>query len=1060
MKAPRLLSALGAALALSVLVVAPPVLLVIGVGNPLPDWPGVRAGQLDAPMLIHILACIVWIAWAQFTLGTVVEAVAAAARRPVPRRVAIGQGLARALVTIIATAIATAPLTSLVPTAHAAPNAADHLYASRPTTATPTPVSTPSPHAPVYIVGSEPDLPPSLWAIAERHLGNPLRWKEIWQLNRDSAQPDGRVFDDPNLIRLGWELRLPADAVGVPASAAAAGDVTVAPGDTLSGIAQRSGLRDWQPVWDANAGRAEPGGERFVDPDLIKPGWTIAIPESTSDIPAPVQSNGHAHPPAPPPRTAPVPPPPVAPPRTAPVPPRAEPSDPPPSDPPPSATPTASVAQAEPTQAPAQPVASSSSRLGYAGLLAGGGLLAACAAAALAAHRRRQLARRRPGRMIAPPTPELVGVEKAIAVAGRPALAGVEFLDLALRDLAARLAAAGKGLPDVVAAGLHEGHLELVLAQAASTPPEPWNATSDRRWAVPRSADLDAAHVDRLAPYPCLVSVGYTTHGTEWLLDLEHARVLQLTGDPERALALARFMVAELGLNRWSDDLTTTLAGFGDELVSADPSRLRHTDDLAAGAEHLIRTDGELTELADARGADVLCGRLHGARGDAWMPELLFANGDAIDDEAATALTGLIKQIGGRRRQSSVTVVLVGSPDAGGDWTITVTADGRLDVPDLQVDGLLAHGLTDVEAHDVAAAIALASDTSPDVVVPVSDGDRPCDAVMDLAGALLPGLTVERVDDVVLTDGPTEIASSVLSCAATTYVSVSATTIDEVEALAPAVEPQARRVVEEATSGLDRDVAEWHNPDSARAKLQILGPVRLTARGQPPKSGWGGICTEAIAYLALHPRGASADQFAADMWPDREYDRTSRYVQNIASAARKWLGTNPLTGGEYMPWLSKADVDSYGVDGVLVDAELFRQLRARGTARGADGLSDLVAALELVSGRPFDRLRPAGYSWLEPGEDTLYEGMIDDVAHLVATHALADDNAEQARWAAEIVLAIDSCNERALCNLATSYMIDGKGPELDATVKRLCDLDDLTDRTCDFMRRNGWPASR
>lgn len=1038
MRAPRILAAFGAAFALSGLVIAPPVLLVIGVGNPLPDWRSLRAAQLDAPMLIHVLACIVWIAWTQFALGTVVEAVAAAARRPVPRRVVIGQGVARALVTIIATAITTAPLTNLVPTAHAAPVAAEHLHAGRPTAGVPAPVSAPGPQLSVYLVGSEPDLAPSLWAIAERHLGDPLRWKEIWQLNRDSVQPDGRVLNDPNLIRIGWHLRLPADAVGVPAPAAVAGDVTVAPGDTLSGIAQRSGLPDWQPIWDSNAGRVEPASEQFVDPDLIKPGWTISIPGPAPDAPSPVHMNGHAHPSVPPPPDMSEPPP-VA-----------------PSDPPHSTTSTTNASPTGLAKAPAHPVVSSSSRLGYAGLLAGGGLLAACAGAALTAHRRRQFARRRPGRMIAPPTPELVRVEKAIAVAGHPALAGVEFLDLALRDLSARLAEMGKALPDVVAAGLHEDHLELVLARAAGAPSEPWQTPSDCRWLVPLSTNLDAANVDRLAPYPCLVSVGYTAHGTEWLLDLEHARVLQIAGDADRAMALARFMVAELGINRWSDDLTATLCGFGAELVSADPARLRYADDLGACAERLIRTDRELAAVGDARGVDVLSGRLRGVRGDAWMPELIFANRDGSDDPAELALTALIKQVGGRQRQSPVSVVLVGSPDAAADWTITVTADGRLDVPGLQVDGLLAHGLTDIEAHDIAGAIALARDVTPDFVVPASDPDRPCDAVMDLAGALLPGLTVERGEDVVPTGGPTDAASSVLPLAATRYVTDSAATIEEIEALAPAVEPQARGVVEEATSGLDRDVADWYSPDPARAKLALLGPVRLTAHGQPPKPGWGGICTETIAYLALHPRGVSADQFAAEMWPEHEYDGTSRYVQNIASAARKWLGTDPLTGEEYMPWLSKTDVDSYRVDGVLVDAELFRQLRARGIARGADGLPDLIAALDLVSGRPFDRLRRAGYSWLEPGADTLYEGMIEDVAHVVATQALADDNADQARRAAEIVLAIDPFNERALCDLATSYMIDGKQPELVATIKRLCELEEITDRTLDVMRRNRW----
>jgi len=49
----------------------------------------------------------------------------------------------------------------------------------------------------------------SLWAIAGRSLKDPMRWREIWRLNRGRLMPDGRRFTDPNLIMPGWRLRLP-----------------------------------------------------------------------------------------------------------------------------------------------------------------------------------------------------------------------------------------------------------------------------------------------------------------------------------------------------------------------------------------------------------------------------------------------------------------------------------------------------------------------------------------------------------------------------------------------------------------------------------------------------------------------------------------------------------------------------------------------------------------------------------------------------------------------------------------------------------------------------------
>src|SRR6266536_3131010 len=54
--------------------------------------------------------------------------------------------------------------------------------------------------------------------IAERHLGDPLRWPEIWELNRGRPLPDppGGRFTDEDRIWPGQELLLPPDAVGIP----------------------------------------------------------------------------------------------------------------------------------------------------------------------------------------------------------------------------------------------------------------------------------------------------------------------------------------------------------------------------------------------------------------------------------------------------------------------------------------------------------------------------------------------------------------------------------------------------------------------------------------------------------------------------------------------------------------------------------------------------------------------------------------------------------------------------------------------------------------------------
>ncbi len=54
----------------------------------------------------------------------------------------------------------------------------------------------------------------SLWEIAENHLGDGRRYREIFELNRDLPQPDGSMLTIASLIRPGWVLRMPHDAYG------------------------------------------------------------------------------------------------------------------------------------------------------------------------------------------------------------------------------------------------------------------------------------------------------------------------------------------------------------------------------------------------------------------------------------------------------------------------------------------------------------------------------------------------------------------------------------------------------------------------------------------------------------------------------------------------------------------------------------------------------------------------------------------------------------------------------------------------------------------------------
>jgi nucleoid-associated protein YgaU/DNA-binding SARP family transcriptional activator len=353
-RAGRLARALGALLVLIAVVAGVPALMsaLHLVPHAIPAWDQIRdtLTQRDTgQLLVVVLAAVIWLCWALFTLSLIGEIAAAARHRPTRLLpgLAVFQRPAAALVAAVMIGLAVTPmiggaavaLASPPPAAtHAAPAAARTLPAHRAPSAPPDQSPAPAATGPTYRVQPRD----TLWGIAERTLGDPLRYPEILSLNTGRIGPDNEI--DPGTV-----LVLPADAAAGPRAAAPASGparVTVQPGDTLSGITEQatrtaqlypevadannitdpdrifpgqvitipadllpadppardtatqgttvtvqpgdtlSGITeqatgdgsDWPAVWRANQGRTEPGGAHFDDPDLIYPGWSITIP--------------------------------------------------------------------------------------------------------------------------------------------------------------------------------------------------------------------------------------------------------------------------------------------------------------------------------------------------------------------------------------------------------------------------------------------------------------------------------------------------------------------------------------------------------------------------------------------------------------------------------------------------------------------------------------------------------------------------------------------------------------------------------------------------------------
>ena len=633
--------------------------------------------------------------------------------------------------------------------------------------------------------------------------------------------------------------------------------------------------------------------------------------------------------------------------------------------------------------------------------------------------RRNQLRHRRPGRRPAVPEPELVPVERSIhlaATAGADDL--VQHLDAALKTLATQLGFDGHPMPQLAAVHLDDDGITLHLNNPVDQLPEPWTGAG-AEWLLAPAQFAPLERSEQAAPYPLLVTVGAAADGGLWLVNAEQFGTLTLSGDPTYVEDLARAITAELAVSPWAEDARVECIGVAGEVRPLNPARIRHHDepthvvDLVTGviehAERLGATDAPDTPTARATDADL----------DTWPAHLLVITGTHAG--LAGPLRTMVTEQPGR---TGTAVVLVGA-DTGDDshLHLDLTTDGRLAIPELGLD-LIPAGITSDEAAGFARLLAQAN-TLADAPIPVnSHAEQGWETLADQTGAIREDLTIPR-------DTPADTTTtSLLPEPDVEYLDTAATTADDLARLAPKVPMETSEAIEAADPTLDADLADWNDPACVRPKLRILGPVavELGDGGEPAVVGASkGSFVELLAFLATRTRGATTQQVANALRID------PARVRNTVNRLRDWLGDQPDTRQPYVPLMSRthatktSGVRAYELQGVLVDADLFRRLRLRGQAKGPAGLDDLRTALSLVTGEPLTGFRDNRGNWVYDGDrvDQQYVVAIADVAHIVATAEHQAGNHPAAREAALVAIKADPYGETARLD----YQAAG-GPDL------------------------------
>ena len=752
----------------------------------------------------------------------------------------------------------------------------------------------------------------SLWAIAERHLGDGRRYQEIYRLNEGRPQPDGRTLHLARLIQPGWRLVMPEDAIGVPRYVAEPSPLV---GDPAEAVPTTPPPRS-DPNRSEHTGAAAPTHARVTATPSVKakPSPQAAAPTHIVTTPTHAVRPSAARPaPTGSPAVGPI----VIPqvgvpsagapsggvPLDAETPAQGNPAvtgqptgSRPAATAPAGPTPSAGVASSRPSARPSAPAAQPSGRASdpgernrqqptpvsgpiratapdsrvdapalsesqlVAGELLGAGLLAAALLGTLLVIRRR---RGNSGY----PDPESVDTEvflRAGADADRGAL-----LDLALRSLPRSCRDTGHPLPQAYGAVVDDDGLDLLLTMSHPSAPPPWSNNEDGlRW---RLSYQDAQHLvaDGDSAYPLLASVGRDPQGRDALVNLGAAAgPVAVVGSPAMAAAVVRALALGLAGNPWSRGIEVLTSDLPPALPAIAAGRLVPcagardlTDRLEQGSGRMPRT-GPIQILTG--------GPAPGSR-----PERVAIYGAPLNAPTAGRLQTLV----GRR--ADLAVVVTGELP-GARWRLQVDEAGNLVCDELSLS-----------------------------------------------------VTANR-----LGDGSVERLHSLF---------MSASTAGPRPGLSPDLMPDADRKAE-------IDDVTWAQ---AAVRVALLGEVEVRAPGIIDASRLP-LAAEIVAYLALHPTGTHPTVLAAAVWPRGV---TADVRDGTLDQVRSWLGTDP----DGSPRVREGHDGRIRLSSeVPCDWDVLRTLVER-AGQSADRSRErdlLIRALHLVRGPVVGGIIHGTYVWL------------------------------------------------------------------------------------------------
>lgn len=924
-------------------------------------WQHLTDSAVSDTTVFAVLTVAAWAVWLIFTTATVVEAVAGLRGVQAPHLALAGpfQRLARDLVVAILMMVSVAQSTvpaaanssspgpvpserqaatsaavtqpRPTPTAQAVDPAPTPRAATN-TTVTPGPAT--SETTPKVIAVKRGDNP---WTLAEAHLGDGMRWRELFELNRGVPQPDGQAWTDPEIIRPGWRLQLTSPSTLQPPPEASMIHVVEA-GDTLSGLAERylGNPASSSELFQLNRDRPQPDGRCLTHPDLVVVGWRLVIPTRPPAADATRPAEEPNDPPA----------------EAAPTPVLAAGETPSTTTTMPASDSTPPLPRTTPPETKGHQPSAQGSEPDGSSIPAVAGIGGAVVLATGLALRLRWLRRRlatRGARHAAPP----VGPVEHAALSA----ADVPLVQWAGQQLALLMHTADRrrltATPLAVEISDMTG-IEILWDAPQHAPPPPGWTAADGGWAWRFAYDPDAAlPADELpAALPALVTIGQRD-GRQLLVDLEAFGILTVQGPTDRAEEFTRSVAVELACGNDLSDAYVTTVGLDLDDAVAPRHRLTATDTAGAVAQLDSATRAVNAVLQGAHLPDTFRARA----GDTTPIEATVV---VVHDADPTRLTELAALADTRR--GVAVVATVAAPPAMHGAHIEIDPSGtsaRFEPLGITFQPVRMPAPTAAAIHASIEALAdLPDDLTEPAPPTMLHGTGRSLAIAPLPTDVTNGPAPAAADGNGAGNGHAHLPNPAVDSLGPAGFSLEAGSgPDPVIDSAPPSGPEDPDV----NDGLDGHLFAAEPPLSEHAPLmvRVLGVPAIPDR---PSIGRRELILAALLACRNGTLAASAVQDA--LWGSRPVE--AKTVWNFVANVRRALG-NFGDGSPVMPAADRTRGTLHLDPRVTTDLAVLRDIVARADQLAStDAIATLRHGLALVEGPPFDA---PGYDWAHRDQD-------------------------------------------------------------------------------------------